>query len=204
MKILIFIFFFHIFTEATLVAQKVDSVKVISIPRGSTLPKGFLPSPNSVAYKHNTPYVSKESDFILLVESFISGEKQPVKWIDKQFLLKGKRVVFEIVPDMYEEGKLLIAFNFPGYTRMEHKQPQPGYTFKWINYLPVSEEVMETYVPLMIIYEDTATGTIEKQLDILTKNKQLFPSMNSKLEKDIFRTLKNYYLIAYKLSEHQL
>ena len=184
-------------------AQQNEVPTVISVPHGTPFLKDFSLSPDSKAYKQNTPYVSQETVFNILIDQYDKGEKQMARNLGNMYLDKGKRIIFEIVPEHNKNDNLLkIMFNIPGSSLLQYFQTQQGSIYKWIDYSIVTDEIIDKPIPLIIIYEDTnGADNLENKLDILTKNNTLPLTMSSKLENDILKILNNYYLISYRLSK---
>ena len=178
-----------------------ETNKVISIPRGTLLPKEN--SSNSKSYKHNTPFVSNETEFKIIIEKYDEAVKKNIAEDLIGFLAIGQRITFEIMLDFIEDDYLLnVYFHFPGSFLCRYINIQQGYICKWIDYPIMTDEFRNKTVPLMIIYEDKE-NSLEKKINLLTKGNSLPSSMDLKLEKDIIKLLKNYYLISYQLSDRK-
>ena len=195
-----FLFIFLIIPTKS-VAQRYQVTPVL---RGSGEANKYLPLPNSIAYKQSSPHVSTETEFALFLVNYKDEKKNSLEQITKGYLKKGENVVYEIVPEFFiEDNTFRISFRFPGYICGKYIHTRSNHTFKWITYSQITDEIRDSLIPLMIIYEDNAADNIEIQLDNLTMNKSLPLTMNSNLETEIFKVVKSFFLISYQLNKRE-
>lgn len=142
-------------------------VSLVTTPRGV----GYTPKPDKSAewIKHVVVIPKDRTYFSMQIKEYKQGayvsERMDDDWIFRYVQLdEGEKLLFELVPDVSASSKLSLFVYTPGSLWIKTRYATEGHLLKYVRYEARDEADAEGILPLLLVYEDSATGEVEKEI----------------------------------------
>ncbi|MCD7938003.1 MAG: hypothetical protein LUG98_14190 [Tannerellaceae bacterium] len=175
-------------------------VTVLTTRRGEGIPGSTMPRPETPRYKMRYEVRDSIKMFTLYFREYIDGvlihdDLEIVqRWVD---LKEGDRTLFEMAPEFTAASSLKVFFNFPsGFVRCCYMNSFSGKCVK-IAYFEMEEVARHTFIPLLLMYEDTETGEVEQVINNYLKDTVI--PVNEIINKELLSKLSRYKLVYYDI-----
>lgn len=138
----------------------------ITTPQGG----GNVPKPDKTAewMKHVIVIPKEETQFFLMIKEYKNGVYASDRMDEDRILYsimdKGDKAIFELVPDLSNPAKLSLFVYVESGNWLKTRYVIQGYKLKYIRYEEAIPPNAEGVIPLLLVYGDTPSDSIEKEI----------------------------------------
>lgn len=142
----------------------------MTTPRGG----GNVPKPDKTAewIKHVIVIPKKKTQFFLMIKEYKNGAYISDRMDEDRILYaamdKGDKAIFELVPDLSNPAKLSLFVYTGSSNWLKTRYVIQGCKLKYIRYEEAIMADTEGVIPLLLVYGDTPSDSVEKEITKLS------------------------------------
>lgn len=164
---------------------------------------GNVPKPDKTVewIKHVIVSPKEETQFFLMIKEYKNGVYVSDRMDEDRILYsvmdKGEKAIFELVPDLSNPAKLSLFVYTGSSNWLKTRYAIQGYKFKYIRYEEAITADTEGVIPLLLVYGDTLSDSVEKEITKLSVKGRL-PAKHV-MGTSLFKKLPHCMIVYYQL-----
>lgn len=133
-----------------------------------------MPKPDKTAewFKHVIVIPKEETQFFLMIKEYKNGAYVSERMDEDRILYavmnKGDKAIFELVPDLSNPAKLSLFVYTGGSNWLKTRYASQDCKLKYIRYEEAITADAEGLIPLLLVYGDTPSDSVEKEITKLS------------------------------------
>ena len=131
---------------------------------------GNVPKPNKTTewIKHVIVSPQKETQFFLMIKEYKDGAYVSDRMDEDRILYsvmdKGEKAIFELAPDLSNPSKFSLFVYTGSSNWLKTRYAIQGHKLKYIRYEEAIAADAEGVIPLLLVYGDTPSDSVEKEI----------------------------------------
>lgn len=164
---------------------------------------GNVPKPDKTVewIKHVIVSPKEETQFFLMIKEYKNGVYVSDRMDEDRILYsvmdKGEKAIFELVPDLSNPAKFSLFVYTGSSNWLKTRYAIQGYKFKYIRYEEAITADTEGVIPLLLVYGDTLSDSVEKEITKLSVKGRL-PAKHV-MGTFLFKKLPHCMIVYYQL-----
>lgn len=164
---------------------------------------GNVPKPDKTVewIKHVIVSPKEETQFFLMIKEYKNGVYVSDRMDEDRILYsvmdKGEKAIFELVPDLSNPAKFSLFVYTGSSNWLKTRYAIQGYKFKYIRYEEAITADTEGVIPLLLVYGDILSDSVEKEITKLSVKGRL-PAKHV-MGTSLFKKLPHCMIVYYQL-----
>lgn len=164
---------------------------------------GNVPKPGKMAewIKHVIVSPKEKTQFFLMIKEYKNGAYVSDRMDEDRILYsvmdKGDKAIFELVPDLSNPAKLSLFVYTGSSNWLKTRYAIQDYKLKYIRYEETITSDTEGLIPLLLVYGDTPSDSVEKEITKLSVKGRL--PVKHVMGTSLFKKLPQCMIVYYQL-----